>query len=76
MSLGRRSELGLAGEEAEAGRPGIPGVDDYGARDEVVQGTVLPLHEDAQEPRPKSRKLSGNTSARTTPAANRDTEPA
>ena len=39
----------MAGEEAEAGGAGIPGVDDGGAGDEIVQGTVLPLYQDAEE---------------------------
>ena len=56
MSLGWRSEIGLAGEEAEAGGPGIPGVDDGAAGDEVVQGAVLALYEDAEEAEPKEQE--------------------
>src|SRR5258708_17102302 len=44
-----RAEFGLAGEEPEPGRSRIPGIDDGGAGDEVMQGAVLALHEDADE---------------------------
>ena len=42
--------LGLAGQEPEPGRSRVPGVDDRGSGDEVVQGAVLALYGNAQEP--------------------------
>ena len=43
------ADFGLSGQETQPGRPGIPGIDDGRAGDEVVQGTVLVLHQDAEE---------------------------
>lgn len=51
-----RGEFGLAGQEAEPRGAGIPRVDDGRAGDEVVQGAVLPLHEDAEKPQPAEQE--------------------
>src|ERR1700744_5287847 len=37
------------GQEAEPGGPGVPGVDDRGAGEQVVQRAVLTLDQDAEE---------------------------
>ncbi|HMD92471.1 MAG TPA: VOC family protein [Trebonia sp.] len=46
---GFAGRLDLAGQEPELGRSRVPGVNDRGPGDDVVQGTVLALHQDPQE---------------------------
>ena len=61
LGRGRRGgpghdRLGLAGQEPEPGCSRVPGVDDRGSGDEVVQGAVLALYEDAQEPQAEGQE--------------------
>lgn len=44
-----RPDFGLAGQEPEPGASRVPPVNNGGARDEVMPGTVLALHQDAEE---------------------------
>ena len=49
----------VLGQPAQAGRSGVPGVDDGRAGEEIVQGPALALEEDAQEPEPQEQEAQG-----------------